>query len=119
MLKKNCQKTVSLLMTDEDYNVRITVAKNATPLSRFTPTSIIEGIWKEYIRDSIGYYANICIELHVKILAASNGKVESYMAILSGDEIINHFWDKIHYADGIRIIITQNNKHLSWIIVRS
>ena len=118
MLTRNCQKTIGLLITDEDFNVRLTVAKKATATSRFTQKSLIEGEWKTYIWNAIGSYSTTDIELHVEILTAIGGKVTSKMAILAGNEMVNYFWETIRYADGIRIIITQNKKKLSWIIVR-
>lgn len=118
MSKERLNETIALLITDEELNVTLTVAKNAKQTFKLSDKSLIEGIWKKYIWDSIGSYSTTDIELHVEILVANNKESTSHRAILAGNEIINHFWEHIRYADGIRINITQNGKQMSWIIVR-
>lgn len=120
MLTKKFLDTIGLLMNDEDFDVRITVAKNATAKSRFVQMSMIEENWKEYIRDSIGSYllTPSKLKLKVELSIAINGEISVYTAIITGNRLLNHFWDKIRYADGIRITITKNRKKISWIIVK-
>jgi len=118
MLNRNCQKIIGLLMTNKDFNVRITVAENTIPTTRFTQKSAIVGAWKEYIRDSLGAIVNSDKELNVTVTVAKCGDVKDYMANIEGNELVNHFWEQIRFADGIRVSISQKGKLLSWIIVR-
>lgn len=118
MLTRNCQKVIGSLMTEDDYNVRITIAKNTIPTTRVTQKSALVGAWKEYIRDSLGAIVNSDKELKVTVTVAKCGEVNDYMANIEGNELINHFWEQLRFADGIRVTVTQNNKQRSWIIVR-
>jgi len=118
MLNRNCQKVIGLLMTNQDFNVRMTVAENTIPTTRITKKSAHVGAWKEYIRDSLGAIINSDKELKVTVTVAKNGDAIDYMANIEGNELINHFWEQLRFADGIRVTVTQNNKQRSWIIVR-
>jgi len=120
MLTEKCQKTVSLLLTEDDFNVRITVAKNATFKSILTQNSIIDSIWKEYIRDSIGEILYTDRDYFAKILIVKNETLKKVEDTLNGKQIAyNLFLKSVLDADGIRLTITQmNGKKLSWIIVR-
>jgi hypothetical protein len=121
MLTGKCQKTVSLLLREDDFNVRITVAQNATAKSRFTTKSLIEGIWKEYIRDSVGELLNTDkSDYFTEILIIKDETSKKIEATLTGKQIAqNLVLQSVLDADGIRITVIQaNGKQLSWIIVK-
>ena len=118
MLKTKFQETFALLIAADDFNVPITIAKDAAQTCRLSQEALIEMQWKQYIWKSIGIYSTTEIELHVEMQAVNRGNVKVYNAILAGHELINYFWDRIRCADGVRINITQNGTQMSWIIVR-
>lgn len=119
MLTRKCQETTGLLITAEDFNVRLTVAKNASTNRRCVQKTLIEGVWKEYIRDSMGEVLNKNTEYAVDCFVVKDGEVKRHSAHVLGNQIIPHFWKYILDADGIRISATQaTGKNLSWIIVR-
>ncbi len=119
MLTRKCQETTGLLITAEDFNVRLTVAKNASSTRRYVQKSLIEGVWKEYMRDSMGEVLNKGVEYAIECFVAKDGEVKKYSAHVFGNQILDYFWQYIVDADGIRISATQaNGKNLSWIIVR-
>jgi len=121
MLIGKCQKTVSLLLKEDDFNVRITVATNTIPKNRFTQKSLIDGIWREYIRDSVGELLNTDkVDYLTEILVIKDETPDKFEGTLNGKQIANYLLlQSVLNADGIRITITQaNRKQLSWIIVK-
>jgi hypothetical protein len=119
MLTRNCQKAVGLLLTEDDFNVRVTVAKNASLHQRYTQKSYVDGAWKEYMRDSMGEILNSGKICSVECFIAKDNDVKGYSYKVASSDIINHVWSLILNADGVRFKITNsNNKKLSWIIVR-
>lgn len=120
MLTRNCQETIVLLITEEDFNVRLTIAKNASLTKRYVQKTYVEKVWKEYIRDSMGEALNKATEYAVDCFVVKDNKLEKYSATILGTEIINHFWEQVKDADGVRFTATQAiGKSLSWIIVRA
>lgn len=122
MLTRKCQETTGLLITEEDFNVRITFAKNANlngRFGRFTQKSYVEGAWKEYMRDSMGEVLNRSTEYFVECTIVKAGEVKKLSEKLLSNQIINHFWQDIEDADGVRFTATNAiGKNLSWIFVR-
>lgn len=120
MLTRKCQQTVLFLFEERDFNVRFTVAVNAIAKSRFTSKTEIEGVWKEYLRDSIGEVLNTDKQYWVNMVIVKDLQIKKIEATLSGRKIGDTFsLPLILEADGIRVTITHaNGKKLSWIVVK-
>lgn len=119
MLTRKCQTILGLLLTEDDFNIRLTVAKNAVPTKRFMRRALIVSAWKECIKDSIGEILNSNEEYFIDILVVRGEHILKYENTLIGNEIINNFWYLILDADGIRVTVTeQNGKQSSYIIIR-
>lgn len=118
MLKGNWQEIVAKLLEKEDFNVRVTVAENAT----FDPGNTRVGAWKEYIRDSLGG-AYLCSRPETYKLSYVSKYSEEAISQLpmrfNGTDIITEIWDCIKDKFGIRLEFESvSGSKKVWIIVR-
>lgn len=119
MLTRKCQTILGLLLTEDDLNIRLTIARNAVPTKRFMRRALIVRAWKEYIKDSLGEILYTDKEYFINVLVIRGEHVLKYEETIMGKKILNNFWYLILDADGIRVTITEENgNQLSYIIIR-
>lgn len=121
MLIRKCEETVGKLLSLGDFNVRVTLANELSTNPRFLQKSLVEGQWKEYIRDSLGGgVINDERAYEVTVLICKNGEVtKSTVSNLNGNMILTMYWELFKEAEGIRIEIkSSTNQTRTWIIAR-
>lgn len=118
MLTKKCQKVITKLLDDGDFNTRITIInRNHIKVSKYS--------WKsEYFRDSIGkkiiedsnkYYH---VTLFVVSLFAFGKKSIISEKYCKGNVLISSIWPLIEKADGVKIVLQEiknKSEPNSWI----
>ena len=114
------QTTLILLSNDTDYNIKQTIVNDAELQKHNTKKDDVENIWKRRISFSIGEVLKSNEKFDVECTIVRYGQLqESHTATIFGNSIINHFWDRLKYADGCKFTITGPlDKSSSWIIVR-
>lgn len=105
MLAGKGLQTASLLLTEEDFNVKFTVFKNPYTGSRIIKNSSFEGSWKEAFRDSLGEVTGSNHFFTVECIVVKNGVLHSYNDACQSRDIISKFWSHIVESDGAKLIM--------------
>lgn len=109
MLTRKCQETLGLLLRDDDFNCRVTIAY-------YTET---EGAWKEHLRDSLGQILLSENKYNFKVFTEQDGNVSWMRYFTKGKNIIGETWDDIKLCNGVRIEIVSRKGTRSWVIVKA
>lgn len=116
------QETLLLLSSENDENVRQTIAKEAAFPKHNDKKEDIKNIWNKYICHSLEDILNTNKEFKVSCITVRYGKIlKPITHILPGNSIIKFYWEHIKYAEGIKftIIDAMGISSSSYIIVRS